>query len=127
MQRRSINSPDGPATPGTYAQAMLLSDARALLFVSGQIGIDRAGAAPAGFAEQARLAWANVDAQLRAAGMSRSDLVKVTIFLSDRRHIPEYRATRDEYLAGHEVALTCIVAGIFDSDWLLEIEAVAAH
>jgi 2-iminobutanoate/2-iminopropanoate deaminase len=127
MQRRAINAPDGPATPGTYSQGLLCSAAREILFVSGQIGVERDGEAPAAFAEQARLAWGNVDAQLRAAGMDRTDLVKVTIYLSDRRFIPEYRAARDAYLDGHQVALTCVITGIFDPAWLLEIEAVAAR
>ena len=36
------------------------------------------------------------------------------------------RRARDACLDGRQVALTCIIAGIFDSDWLMEIEATAA-
>jgi enamine deaminase RidA (YjgF/YER057c/UK114 family) len=127
MRRTPIDAPDGPQTPGTYAQALHVTDARELLFVSGQIGVEPDGSVPPGFEAQAELAWRNVDAQLRAAGMTRENLVKVTIFLADRRHIPAYRAARDRYLAGHKVALTCIIATIFDENWLIEIEAVAAR
>ena len=50
----------------------------------------------------------------------------MTIFLSDRKYIADYRRTRDEALGGRQVGLTTIITGIFDEKWLLEIEAVAA-
>ena len=81
---------------------------------------------PESFEDQARLAWANVIAQLRAADMTLDNLVKVTIFLSDRKYIADYRRTRDEALGGRRVGLTTIITGIFDEKWLLEIEAIAA-
>ena len=44
-----------------------MSGAQRLLFVSGQIPVAADGATPKDFTSQARLAWANVEAQLRAA------------------------------------------------------------
>lgn len=81
---------------------------------------------PEGFADQCRLAWANVEAQLRAAGMSLDNLVKVTVFLSDRRFGAENRAVREAVLGDRTPAMTVIIATIFDAAWLLEIEAIAA-
>jgi enamine deaminase RidA (YjgF/YER057c/UK114 family) len=69
---------------------------------------------------------ANVEAQLRAAGMSLDNLVKVTTFLSDRRYGMENRAVRMEVLGERRPALTVVITGIFDDAWLIEIEAVAA-
>ena len=122
---RETAAPDAPAAP-TYAQAVEVTGATRWLFVSGQIPVRPDGSVPAAFADQARLAWANVTAQLHAADMTLDNLVKVTIFLSDRRHIADYRRIRDEALGGRRVALTTIITGIFDEGWLLEIEAVAA-
>jgi enamine deaminase RidA (YjgF/YER057c/UK114 family) len=85
------------------------------------------GQVPPDFAGQCRLAWANVTAQLRAAGMDIRNLAKVTIFLSDRRYAVENRAIRNEVLQGHAPALTVIITGIFDEAWLLEIEALAVE
>jgi len=61
-----------------------------LLHVAGQAGIDAAGeVAGATFGEQARQAFANVDAVLRAGG-SRPELVVSTTFLvSDVAHFAE--------------------------------------
>jgi 2-iminobutanoate/2-iminopropanoate deaminase len=124
--KRPVNASDAPQAIGGYAQALEVTDAKRLLFVSGQIPVTVGGAVPKTFAEQAHVAWANVGAQLRTAGMSLDNLVKVTIFLSDRAYGLENRAIRQEVLGDRPVALTVIITGIFDATWLLEIEAVAA-
>ncbi|MBX3562853.1 MAG: RidA family protein [Sphingomonas sp.] len=121
MRKRPIDP-----TPASYAQAMEVTDARRLLFVSGQVPADEDNHVPEHFADQARLAWSNLFARLEAADMSPDDLVKVTIFLSDRRHREENAAVRREMLGEHSPALTIIIAGIWDEQWLLEIEAIAA-
>jgi enamine deaminase RidA (YjgF/YER057c/UK114 family) len=126
MDKRAIDAEDAPKPLGGYAQAVEVSAATRLLFISGQIPSSRDGAVPDSFEDQARLAWQNVIAQLRAADMTLDDLVKVTYFLSDRKYIPEYRRVRQEVLGDRRVGLTTIITGIFDQKWLLEIEAIAA-
>jgi 2-iminobutanoate/2-iminopropanoate deaminase len=96
-------------------------------YVSGQIPQSRDGVVPATFREQCLLAWRNVEAQLRAADMTFDDLVKVTTFLSNRQFGAENAEVRREMLGDRAPALTVIVVDIFDSAWLLEIEAVAAR
>jgi 2-iminobutanoate/2-iminopropanoate deaminase len=125
MKLRKINAADAPPAT-TYAQAVEMTDFSRIVYVSGQIPVAVDGTVPALFADQARLAWANVAAQLRAADMGWDNLVKVTIFLSDRKYIDDYRLTRDEALGGRKVGLTTVITGIFDEGWLLEIEAIAA-
>jgi 2-iminobutanoate/2-iminopropanoate deaminase len=126
VETRAINAPDAPAPAGGYAQALEVSNASRLLFISGQIPVGTDGAVPATFAEQGRLAWANLEAQLRAAGMSLDNLVKVTMYLADRRYAMENRTVRREALGDRAIAMTVVIAGIFDAGWLLEIEAIAA-
>lgn len=123
----SHDAPDAPATKGGYAQAVRLSGLDEVVFLSGQIPVDTDGAVPESFADQCRLVWRNVEAQLRAAGMGLADIVKVTTFLSDRAHSAENGAIRREVLAGLTPALTVIIAGIYDPAWLLEIEVIAAR
>jgi len=126
MLTRPIDAADAPRAAGGYAQAIEVVDVTRWLYVSGQIPVDADGATPSDFTGQARQAWANLEAQLRAAGMGLDNLVKVTIFLADRAHAAENRAVRNAVLAGRQTALTVIITGIFDPEWLLEIEAVAA-
>jgi 2-iminobutanoate/2-iminopropanoate deaminase len=126
MITRPINSPAAPKPAGGYAQALEVSGAKRLLFISGQIPENVHGEIPPDFRAQAQLAWANVFAQLQAAGMSVANLVKVTTFLSSREYALPNREVRKEVLGGHAPALTVIISGIFDERWLLEIEAIAA-
>jgi 2-iminobutanoate/2-iminopropanoate deaminase len=121
MQIKAIN-PTGFA----YAQACEVSDFSRLLFVSGQVPEDADQQVPADYPGQYRLAWANVEAQLKAAGMSFDNLLKVTIFLSDRSLIAKSAGLRQEILGDRSPAITIVIVGIYDEAWLLEIEAVAA-
>jgi enamine deaminase RidA (YjgF/YER057c/UK114 family) len=127
MQTRAINASDAPAPPSNYAQALEVSGFKRLLMISGQIPVATDGTVPSGFDAQSRLAWANVEAQLRAAGMSLDNLIKVTVFLSDRRYSMDNRRVRQEVMGDRQIALTVIITGIFDEKWLLEIEGVAAE
>ena len=110
----------------SYCQAHEVSGHARLLFISGQVPADADGQVPADFKAQCRLAWANVRAQLKAADMTLDDLVKVTVFLADRRHRQANYEVRHEILGARSPALTIIITGIYDQAWLLEIEAVAA-
>ena len=105
-----------PSQPvGGYAQAVEVGSAQRLLFVSGQIPVRADGTLPQAVQGSGRLAWANVEAQLRAAGMSFDNLVKVTIFLSDRAYGLENRAMRREVIGDGPIALTVIITG----SWLV--------
>jgi enamine deaminase RidA (YjgF/YER057c/UK114 family) len=112
--------------PRSYGQGAEVTDATRLLFVSGQVPADDDDHVPADFDDQCRLAWRNVLAVLAAAGLAAHNLVKVTVFLSDRRYREANARIRHEVLGGHSPALTVIITGIYDEAWLLEIEAVAA-
>jgi 2-iminobutanoate/2-iminopropanoate deaminase len=125
VKRTSINAVDAPQSSGGYSQAVLVKDAKRTLYISGQIPMDRAGKVPEAFTEQARLTWANVMAQLEAAEMDTSNIVKVTTYLSDRQYADENGAERRSVLGDHAPALTVIICGIYDQAWLLEIEVVA--
>jgi 2-iminobutanoate/2-iminopropanoate deaminase len=126
MKMKSVNSPSAPKALGGYSQALEIVDAQRLLFISGQIPASVSGEVPTDFPGQARMAWANVLAQLQAADMSVVNLVKVTMFLASRDFALASREIRREVLGTHSPALTVIIAGIFDERWMLEIEAVAA-
>jgi 2-iminobutanoate/2-iminopropanoate deaminase len=125
IRKNFINANDAPQAVGGYSQAVAVSGAQTMLFISGQIPVGTGGNVPPAFIDQARLAWRNLEAQLKAATMELDNLVKVTIFLSDRRYALENRQVRREMLGDRSPALTVIITSIFDDAWLLEIEAVA--
>jgi 2-iminobutanoate/2-iminopropanoate deaminase len=122
MQKRAFS----PTPDIAFAQACEVSNFSRLLFISGQVPEDENQRVPPDYPSQYRLAWANVEKQLKAAGMSFDNLIKATIFLSDRALIAQSNGLRREILGERTPAITIILAGIYDEAWLLEIEAVAA-
>jgi enamine deaminase RidA (YjgF/YER057c/UK114 family) len=126
MNLIAVNAPSAPPPSGGYSQALDVRDAHRLLFISGQIPETADGQIPADFMAQARLVWSNIVAQLEAADMSVTNLVKVTTFLSSREYASQNSEFRQKILGTHSPALTVIITGIYDEHWLLEIEAIAA-
>ncbi len=127
MELEHINAADAHNLHSGYSQAVAVSGHKRSLYVSGQIPVRQDGTVPDSFTEQAEQAWANVEAQLRAAGMGLGNIVRHTTYLSDRRYRADNSAVRRKVLQDFQPALTVIIAGIFDEAWLLEIEAVAAE
>jgi len=125
IEIKPVNSNMAPASAGGYSQAIEVSGSTRTLYISGQIPVDQNGNLPETFAEQAECAWSNVKAQLNAANMTIENLVKITIFLSDRKYNQANRDARAAALDGIRPALTVVIADIFDEKWLLEIEGVA--
>jgi 2-iminobutanoate/2-iminopropanoate deaminase len=82
VKREVITGPDVPSPIGPYSHALRAGD---LLFVSGQPGVDPATAQPAGptFGEQARQAFQNLAAVLRAGGSSPELVVNTTVPIAD--------------------------------------------
>ena len=108
-----------------YSQAVCVTDSKRTVYVSGQIPVRPDGTVPASFKEQAELTWANIEAQLNETGLSLSNIVKHTTYLSKREYREEYSKVRRQILGDLEPALTVIIADIFDEEWLLEVEAIA--
>ncbi|KIC51799.1 RidA family protein [Tateyamaria sp. ANG-S1] len=125
MRTRKITAPDSHDLKSKYSQAVEVTDAKRTLYVSGQIPVSPEDKVPEDFLDQARQAWANVEAQLRAADMGLDNIVKHTTFLADRAYRAENSRVRREILGEREPALTVIVCDIYDEEWLLEIEAIA--
>ncbi|WP_199434222.1 RidA family protein [Qaidamihabitans albus] len=122
-----FNPSDVPEPVGGYSQSVSVAGASRLLFISGQIPETDTGAIPEEFAEQCRLAWTNVLANLRAAGFNVDDLVKVTTYLTDRAYAEQNRAVRRAVLGDAQPSSTVVVVGTLDPRWLLEIEAIAVR
>jgi len=93
------------------------------------LGIGPDDVAPEGAEAQARLCFANLDAVLRDAGMTRENTVRISAFVTDRVHMGEYMKARDAWLSEvkHLPASTLmIVSGFTRPEFLVEIELLAA-
>lgn len=126
MKIKSVNAPNAPQPEGGYAQAIEITAPDRLLIISGQIPLDNKQNLPGTFGAQCQQVWANIQAQLHESGMGIENLIKVTTYLASRDHAEENGAIRQQILGDHTPALTVIITGIYDEDWLIEIEAMAA-
>lgn len=114
-----------PSLPYLSPGALVAAPQRTL-YISGQVGVDATGQAGNGIAEQARLATANVNAVLAAAGMGPGNLAKVTIYLTDAADVPAFMEAAAGALPSPPPATTLlIVKGLAGPNLLVEIEAVA--
>ncbi|WP_457568526.1 RidA family protein [Desulfurobacterium sp.] len=78
---RAIKTEKAPEPVGPYSQAVVTDG---FVFLSGQIGINpKTGELAEGVEEQTRQILENIEAVLKAAGSSRENIVKTTIFLKD--------------------------------------------
>jgi 2-iminobutanoate/2-iminopropanoate deaminase len=118
----------GAAPPtGPFAPAVLATGTR-VLSISGQIADGADGQIVGGddAGEQARQALRNLDALLVAAGAQRTDIVKISVFLTDIGDRAAVAAARTEYFGDHKPAATLFaVSGLVTPQLKVEIEATA--
>lgn len=112
-----------------YAHGVEVPPGARWLATSGQLGIGPDDVAPEGAEAQARLCFANLDAVLCDAGMTRENTVRISAFVTDRVHMAGYMKARDAWLSEvkHLPASTLmIVSGFTRPEFLVEIELLAA-
>jgi 2-iminobutanoate/2-iminopropanoate deaminase len=114
------------ASSDDYVHALEVRGAQRLLFVAGTMGLDATGRPGDGLAEQLDLIWSNIRAILASAGMTVDNIVRLTSYLRDPGYAEANAAARVAALGGRAVPTTAIVAQTLVSDWLVEIEVIAA-
>jgi 2-iminobutanoate/2-iminopropanoate deaminase len=114
--------------PPAYSQAVKVTGAETILYISGQVAYDASGAAAyAGdFKAQARAALQALKAQVEAGGGTMANIVKVNTYLTDIRHRADFAAIREEFFGKKMPASTLVaVPALALPEFLIEIEAVA--
>lgn len=109
-----------------YVHALEVRTPERLLFVSGTMGLDASGVAGRTLDDQLDLIWSNIRTILASADMSVDNIVRLTSYLTDPAYAEANAIARVAALGGRVVPTTAIVAQTLVSDWLLEIEIVAA-
>jgi enamine deaminase RidA (YjgF/YER057c/UK114 family) len=114
--------------PPSYTQAVKVTGANTLLFLSGQVAYDKKGqpAHRGDFAAQARAVFRAIKAQVEAGGGTLADVVKLTTYLTDMRHRADLLPVREEFF-GKKMTPSTLVAvdALAQPDWLIEVEAIA--
>ena len=82
--KKIIHTPDAPAAIGTYNQAV---QSKGFIYTAGQVGIvpGTGKIIEGGIKSETFRALQNIDAILKAAGVDKSHIVKLTVFVTDLR------------------------------------------
>ncbi len=114
----------GIAPGGHYSHAV---GAGPFVFVSGQLPIPPNGkpATRLSVAEQTRITLENVERALAAAGASRTDVVKVTAYLTKEEHWDAFNRAYARFFGEHRPARAAVPVGRLHYGVAIEIEAIA--
>lgn len=121
---KAIHSEQAPSAIGPYSQAVQIGN---LLFLSGQIGFDPTTMelVSESCEAQAQQVFKNMQAVLKAANVSLSNVVKLTIFLKDLQDFPAINEImKNHFQAPYPARSTIQVAGL-PKNASIEIEAIA--
>lgn len=119
----SMRRPRPPA--GHYSPTFAVGD---LVFVSGQLPIDRNGVplADRPFAEQVAQVLENVEVCLHSRGLTPRNLAQVRIYVSDIAHWSEFDALYAQWIGDHRPARAVVPVPVLHHGVALEIEATAS-
>ena len=127
MQLIAHNPTEGVyATGGDWIHAMEVRGAERLLFVSGTMGLRPDFTAPPTLDEQLDCVWNNLRTILASAGMTTDNIVRLTSYLRDPAYAEANALARNAALGERRIPTTAIVAQTLESEWLVELEIVAA-
>lgn len=123
---RFIN-PDNMFVPPGYTQVVESTGPGRIVYIAGQMGIDKDGRLPGDFRAQAVQTFENLRSALAAVGGTMDDIVKLNNYLLDIAYLPIVRDVRVAYVKGDNppASTTLQVSGFALVGALLEIEAVA--
>lgn len=100
-----------------------------IVFVAGQVALDKSGKVVGkdDFRAQVQQVFENLKAAMEAAGGTFDDVIKLTSYVLDLSHLPEFREVRDKYVnvQNPPTSTAVQVASLFRPEFLVEIEAVA--
>lgn len=113
--------------PQPFSQGILAPSGR-MVWVAGQVALDEGGnvVGVGDAARQTELALENMKAVLAEAGATLSDVVKLTVFLTDMRNFPQIQEVRSRYFATDPPASSTIgINQLVHPNLLVEIEGLA--
>ena len=125
MEKRIIKTDLAPAAIGPYSQGIRIGD---FLFTSGQIALDPAtGEMCSGEIEQeTEKTLQNIEAILKAGGLSLIHVVKTTVYLADLNHFSRMNQVYEQFFSTNKPARACVQVAALPKGAKVEIDAVAS-
>lgn len=123
--KRTVSTDAAPAAVGAYSQATATED---IIFTAGQIPLTPAGDLldDADIDVQTEQALENIEAVLTAAGAELSDVLKVTVFMTDIDSFESMNTVYGSFFEDDPPARSAVEVADLPKGVDIEIEAVAA-
>ena len=123
MNNQVIHTNDAPAAIGPYSQAIKAGN---MLFISGQgpFNPKTMEIVDGDVKAQTSQVLKNIDAILKEAGASFSNVVKTTVFIKDMEDFSEINEVYVEYFGEHKPARSCVEVARLPKDIKVEIELI---
>jgi 2-iminobutanoate/2-iminopropanoate deaminase len=124
--RHSISTQGAPKPVGPYAQGVVVGNT---LYVSGQIGLEpsRGRLVGGGIVAETEQVLENLFAVVHAAGFTRADVVKTTVFVTDLADFATVNGVYERYFAEPYPARATVQVAALPAGARVEIEAVAVR
>lgn len=120
---KTISTNQAPAAIGPYSQAV---EAGGFLYTSGQIPLRADGTLVEGDVSlQVAQVLQNLDAVLSAAGTTRQQVVKATIFMTNLARFETVNQAYGEYFGEHRPARSTVQVAALPRNVSVEIEFIA--
>ena len=112
-------------TDGTKLPLSKAIRAGDFVFLSGQLGLEKDGTLAEGIAKQTRCCLKNIEELLSSASVTKKNVIKTTVWLTDIATFAEFNAIYAETFESEPPARSTVCSALALPNALVEIEVIA--
>src|SRR5215470_1499767 len=127
MPIHRFHNPPAIGKPSGYTHVVEAAHPGRIVYIAGQLGLDRDNKIVGDFRAQAEQTFLNLKNALAAANAGFEHVVKLNNYLIDIAHLGTFREVRDRYIdtSAPPASTTIAISGLARPGALIEVEAVA--
>ena len=124
MEKKQIQTIQAPSAIGPYSQAIRIGE---FLYTSGQIALNPENMEMINGAIEEETEWVlkNLEAILKADGMSLTHVIKTTVYLTDLGEFARMNQVYEKFFGETKPARACVQVAALPKEAKVEIDAIA--
>ena len=124
MEKKKIQTTQAPSAIGPYSQAIRIGE---FLYTSGQIALNPENMEMMNGAIEEETEWVlkNLEAILKADGMSLAHVIKTTVYLTDLGEFARVNQVYENFFGETKPARACVQVAALPKGAKVEIDAIA--
>ena len=124
MEKKQIKTTEAPSAIGPYSQAIRIGE---FLYTSGQIALNPENMEMMNGSIEEETEWVlkNLEAILKADGMSLAHVIKTTVYLTDLGEFARVNQVYEKFFGETKPARACVQVAALPKGAKVEIDAVA--